>query len=92
MTHKNASSLENSLNLGPTSSQWLAEIGVHTRAELTEVGVVEAYCLVKARQPRASLNLLYALYGAVHNIPWNMIPPETKTALQEEVTAFRFGE
>lgn len=57
-----------------------------------EVGAVEAYCLVKARQPRASLNLLYALYGAVHNIPWNMIPPETKTSLQVEVAAFRFGE
>ena len=57
-----------------------------------EVGVVEAYCLVKARQPRASLNLLYALYGAVYHIPWNMIPPETKTALQQEVAAFRFGE
>jgi DNA transformation protein len=89
---KNDGSLESSLNLGPTSAKWLAEIGIHTRAELMEVGVVEAYCLVKARQPRASLNLLYALYGAVHHIPWNMLPPETKTTLREEVAAFRFGE
>lgn len=92
MQMKNDNSLADWLKMGPTSSQWLAEIGVHTRAELTEVGVVEAYCLVRARQPRASLNLLYALYGAVHNIPWNMIPPEIKTTLQEEVAAFRFGE
>ena len=79
------------LNLGPTSAGWLAEIGVQTRAELIDVGVVEAYCLVKARQPRASLNLLYGLYGAVHGIPWNQIPPEIKALLQEEVAAFRFG-
>ncbi len=85
MGNENTRSLENSLNLGPISAKWLAEIGIHTRAELVEMGAVEAYCLVKARQPRASLNLLYALYGAVHNISWNMIPPETKAALQEEV-------
>lgn len=84
--------ITDSLNLGPTSAKWLAEIGIYTRDELIEIGVVEAYCLVKARQPKASLNLLYGLYGAVHHIPWNMIPPETKTALQEEVAAFRFGE
>lgn len=89
---KNDGPLESSLNLGPTSAKWLAEIGIYTRDELIEIGVVEAYCLVKARQPKASLNLLYALYGAVHNILWNMIPPETKTALQEEVAAFHFSE
>jgi hypothetical protein len=38
------------------------------------------------------LNLLYGLYGAVHGIPWNQIPPEVKASLQEEVAAFRFGE
>ena len=79
------------LNLGPTSAGWLAEIGVRSRAELVEVGVVEAYCLVKARQPKASLNLLYALYGAVHGLPWNQIPLEVKASLQAEVVAFRFG-
>jgi hypothetical protein len=89
---RNHNSLENQLNLGPTSVKWLGEIDIHTRAELVEVGVVEAYCLVKARQPQASLNLLYALYGAVHHIPWNKIPPEDKAALQKEVVEFRFGE
>jgi hypothetical protein len=79
------------LNLAPKSSQWLHEIGIHTLADLQAVGVVEAYCLVKAQHDQASLNLLYALHGAVHNVLWNQLTPETKAQLQAEVTAFRFG-
>lgn len=80
------------LNLGPTSEKWLHEIGIDTQAELAEMGVVAAYCLIKARHEKASLNLLYALYGAVHGIPWNKISPAAKAALQEEIADFRFGE
>lgn len=38
MQMNNDHTLADLLNLGPTSSQWLAEIGIHTRAELMEVG------------------------------------------------------
>lgn len=79
------------LNLGPTSEKWLHEIGIHTQAELAEMGVVAAYCLVKARHEKASLNLLYALYGALHSLRWNELSPEVKAALQREVAEFQFG-
>jgi hypothetical protein len=80
------------LNLGPKSSQWLHDIGIYTLADLQAVGVVEAYCLVKTLHDQASLNLLYALYGALHNVRWNELTPETKEQLQAEVAAFRFGD
>jgi DNA transformation protein len=67
-------------------------VTLHTLADLQAVGVVEAYCLVKAQHDQASLNLLYALYGAVHNILWNQLSLEVKVQLQEEVVTFQFGE
>lgn len=83
--------LENELNLGPTSAGWLREVGVTTLADLRELGAVTAYCLVKGRHERASLNLLYALHGALTGQKWNALSPETKVQLQKEVAGFRFG-
>ncbi len=79
------------LNLGPKSTHWLATINIHTRQDLAAVGIVPAYCLLKAQDYPVSLNLLYALYGALHDMPWNRVPPEIKASLQAEVEAFHFG-
>jgi hypothetical protein len=85
------SELDVLLNLGPKSSGWLADIGIQTRQDLVAMGIVPAYCLLKAQGYPVSLNLLYALYGALHDMPWNQVPPKVKTSLQAEVEAFRFG-
>ena len=85
------SELKSLLNLGPKSTSWLADIGIHTRQDLVEMGIVPAYCLLKAQEYPVSLNLLYALYGALHDVPWNKVPPEVKKQLQAEVEGFRFG-
>ncbi len=85
------SELETLLNLGPKSASWLAEIGVRTRQDLVARGIVPAYCLLKAQGYPVSLNLLYALYGALHDIPWNKLPPEVKKQLLAEAEDFRFG-
>ena len=79
------------LELGPKSTVWLADIGIQTHRELEEMGIVPAYCLLKAQGYPVSLNLLYALYGALHGIPWNKVPPEVKEQLQAEVEGFHFG-
>lgn len=55
------------------------------------MGIVPAYCLLKAQDYPVSLNLLYALYGALHDMPWNRVPPVIKASLQAEVEAFHFG-
>lgn len=85
-------SIGNLLNLGPQSTAWLAAIGIHSEEDLRAIGAVEAYCLVRAQQPRASLNLLYALEGALQQRPWNSFTPEEKAALQEAVAQFRFSQ
>src|SRR5688572_17801219 len=72
-------------NLGKISTAWVNAAGIHTRADLERVGVVESYLRVKAMQPRASLNLLWALQGALLNIHWNDVPLEMRDQLNEEL-------
>ena len=79
-------------NLGASSEKMLASIDVRTLQDLIQVGVVETYCLVKAKHEQVSLNLLYALYGAVHDIAWQEISPDIKAQLLEDVKGFRFGK
>jgi DNA transformation protein len=56
-------------NLGPRAEQMLAEVGILTAEELRRRGALEAYLAVRRRgEPRGSLNLLWALVGALE--PW----------------------
>ncbi len=69
-------------NIGPASRQWLAEIGVESLEDLERVGAVEAYRRVKGTQPqKASLNLLWALQGALMDLHWTDVPDEIKSQL-----------
>lgn len=70
-------------NLGPTSVRWLHAIGVHTEAELRAIGAAEAFGQISALMPGTSLNLLYALHGALTDTHWTALPPEQKTELQQ---------
>jgi DNA transformation protein len=73
-------------NIGPKSAQWLEAVGIKTLEDLEDLGAVEAYRRVKAAFPgRVSLNLLWALQGALLDLPWNELPPEMKIKLQKEV-------
>ena len=58
------------LNLGPKSRAWLASIGIHTVDDLRRFGPVPAYMALKRSYGRVSLNLLYALVGAVDGMHW----------------------
>jgi DNA transformation protein len=78
------------LNIGPKSTKWLNAIGINTLADLEAIGAVAAYSLIKAQGYNASLNLLYALHGALTGQRWNELSAETKRRLQEEAAGFRF--
>jgi DNA transformation protein and related proteins len=71
------------LNLGPKTGAWLAQIGVHTPTDLKRVGAVRAYAQIKARQRTASLNLLYALHGALAGERWDKLAAATKRDLAQ---------
>jgi hypothetical protein len=55
-------------NLGVRSEQLLAGIGIRTAEELRRRGAVQSYVDLKRARGQASLNLLWALAGALE--PW----------------------
>ncbi|MDT3710955.1 MAG: TfoX/Sxy family protein [Pseudomonadaceae bacterium] len=68
-------------NLGKTSSQWLHASGIHTAADLRRLGAVGSYRAVKARGFSASRVLLYAIEGALRDLPWQELPRSLKDEL-----------
>jgi DNA transformation protein len=72
-------------NIGPASSRWLAAVGIHTLADLRKVGVVNAYNLARAQGYNTSLNLLWALQGALTNTRWNALPASVKQDLKRRL-------
>jgi hypothetical protein len=68
-------------NVGPKSAAWLRQVGVRTQEDLVRLGPVEAFMKVKRAGFRPSLNLLYALAGAIEDCHWADLPDERKTAL-----------
>lgn len=78
MTDKNAAKIR---NVGPKSAAWLRQVGVRTQEDLVRLGAVEAFMKVKRAGFRPSLNLLYALEGALADCHWADLPDERKAAL-----------
>lgn len=72
-------------NIGPKSEAWLNEIGVFTLTDLEKIGPIKAYRQIKASGHNASLNLAYAIQGAIINCPWNHLPPDMRRRLRQEV-------
>jgi len=68
-------------NVGPKSAAWLRQIGVRTTEDLSRVGPVEAFLKVKRAGFRPSLNLLYAMAGALADCHWADLPEEKKQEL-----------
>jgi DNA transformation protein len=73
-------------NLGPKMALWLGGIGIHTGAELSRVGAVDAWVQLRAaRQGQVSLLALYAMQAALMDVDWRELPDELKAALREAV-------
>jgi TfoX/Sxy family transcriptional regulator of competence genes len=68
-------------NIGPVSSQWLHAVGIVSSADLKRLGSVKAYRLVQKKGFNATLNLLWALEGALQNKPWRAISSLDKQQL-----------
>lgn len=68
-------------NLGPASAGWLRAAGMATRDDLARLGAVAAFAQVRRVAPRASLNLLWALEGALTGLPWREVAREHRTSL-----------
>lgn len=74
-------------NIGPVSGAWLRAVGVHSKDELVALGAVEAFRLIKLHGFNASLNLLYALEGAIRDLRWTDLPAPVKAKLRRAARA-----
>ena len=79
---RRVSKLARLANLGPTSEKWLNAIGVYTKRDLEKLGAVNAYRLLKGHGYNASLNLVYAIEGALRGLDWKRLPPALKKDLK----------
>lgn len=79
-------------NLGPESAKMLADVGIDTRATLADIGAVGAYVAVKKKGLNPTLNLLYAVEGALRDLPWTELPYHIKASLTLEADAFLDAE
>jgi DNA transformation protein len=68
-------------NLGPKSQQMLARAGVTSVERLRAIGSVAAYALVRRTGSNSSLNLLWALEGALTGLPWQAVAKDHRTSL-----------
>lgn len=68
-------------NVGPKSAAWLRQVGVRTLDDLRRSGAIEIYLKVKRAGFRPSLNLLYAMQGALEDKHWAELSEETKQSL-----------
>ena len=74
-------------NIGPKSAAWLRQVGIHERAALEELGAVGAFVKIKRAGFRPSLNLLYALEGALVDCHWQEVPEPRRQQLVAEYDA-----
>jgi DNA transformation protein and related proteins len=74
-------SAEKIRNIGPKSMAWLRQTGIRTLPELEAVGSLAAYVRIKRAGFKPSLNMLYALEGAILGCHWQEIPAERRSEL-----------
>ena len=68
-------------NIGPKSAAWLRQVGLRTEEDLRAIGALEAFMRVKRAGFKPSLNLLYALEGALMGCHWQEVPAERRREL-----------
>jgi DNA transformation protein and related proteins len=73
-------------NIGEKSAGWMIEVGVDSPAALRRIGAVETYVRMKTAYPRhISLCALWALQGALLDIPYMKMPKELKDELKHDM-------
>ena len=76
-----AANTEKMRNIGPKSAAWLRQVGLRTLDDINHIGVVDAFMKVRRAGFKPSLNLLYALEGALLDCHWQEVPDARRTQL-----------
>lgn len=84
--------IRNFRNLGPQSEKMLAKAGIVAEKRLRALGAVRAYVAVKRAGAKPSLNLLWALEGALTDRDWREIARTRRLELLTELELTEQGE
>jgi DNA transformation protein len=71
--------------LGPESAAALGRAGIVSVAALRRIGAVRAFVRVREAGGRPSLNLLWALEGALTGVDWKVVARTERTRLLFEL-------
>jgi DNA transformation protein len=72
-------------NLGPASRAMLQKAGIQSPEQLQTLGAARAYVMTRQVNPNASLNLLWALEGALTGRPWREVARHDRLSLLLQV-------
>lgn len=78
-------------NFGPKSQLMLAKAGIKTIEQLRELGAVRAFVQVKRSGSNASLNLLWAMEGALTGQHWQVVAKQERLRLLLELEDLERG-
>ncbi len=81
MVSRSADTLEALQGLGPQSAAMLQAAGIGSPRRLRQLGSVRAFHAVQLAGLRPSLNLLWALEGALTDTPWRDVARTERTRL-----------
>jgi DNA transformation protein and related proteins len=70
-------------NIGYILADKLEQVGIENEKQLKIMGSEKAFLLVKEVDPKACINHLYALEGAVQGIRWHSLTKEKKNELKD---------
>jgi DNA transformation protein and related proteins len=79
------------VNLGPKSAAVLARAGVKSAEHLAALGSVAAFAMVRRLGTGASLNLLWAIEGALCGESWQAVAREHRTSLLLALDSYENG-
>ena len=78
-------------NLGRHSQQMLAAAGITTESRLLEIGAAAAFVAVKRAGCAPSLNLLWAVEGALTDRDWKEVAKSDRLTLLTQVEILEKG-
>lgn len=74
-------------NIGPKSAAWLRQVGLRSQEDLAAAGPVDAWMRVRRAGFKPSMNLLYALEGALCDCHWQDVPETRRSELVAQAEA-----
>jgi DNA transformation protein and related proteins len=65
--------------LGPASVEMLRCVNIQSADALRQTDLYTLYAKIKAKYPHTSINLLYAMMGAMDDVDWRVIARERRS-------------